>query len=337
MCQLLGMNCAAPTDFTFSFRGFSQRGGVTDVHSHGWGLAIYEGRGLRMFLDTLPCSSSPVAALVANYPIKTYNMLAHIRFATQGGVSLENVHPFQREMWGIQWSFAHNGEVPKFSSSYCPNSLHPTLGRTTCHDIFYNPVGDTDSEGVFCAILNALRAEFDALPTLPVLHETIRRLCEEIIHGESDSTIFNFLLGCGPYTQFAFSWPGQRPGSQVWNGLYYIVREPPFRCADLIDAEYSIDFSKVTSPSDRVAVIATKPLTSEPGWKEFQRGELIMFDHGKPYRAPGECECVEQQGRGLCSKVFANKLQRLSTSAPVHSSPLTNMFSTAGDMSQWYV
>lgn len=102
MCQLLGMNCAAPTDFTFSFRGFSQRGGVTDVHSHGWGLAIYEGRGLRMFLDTLPCSSSPVATLVANYPIKTYNMLAHIRFATQGGVSLENVHPFQREMVSTQ-------------------------------------------------------------------------------------------------------------------------------------------------------------------------------------------------------------------------------------------
>lgn len=98
MCQLLGMNCASPTDFSFSFLGFSQRGGVTDIHSHGWGLAIYEGRGLRMFLDTLPCSSSPIATLVANYPIKTYNMLAHIRFATQGEVTLENVHPFQREM-----------------------------------------------------------------------------------------------------------------------------------------------------------------------------------------------------------------------------------------------
>ncbi|MFI7917284.1 class II glutamine amidotransferase, partial [Acinetobacter baumannii] len=24
MCQLLGMNCATPTDITFSFRGFSQ-------------------------------------------------------------------------------------------------------------------------------------------------------------------------------------------------------------------------------------------------------------------------------------------------------------------------
>lgn len=37
MCQLMGMNCAALTDFTFSFRGFARRGGDTDVHSHGWG------------------------------------------------------------------------------------------------------------------------------------------------------------------------------------------------------------------------------------------------------------------------------------------------------------
>ena len=33
----MGMNCAALTDFTFSFRGFARRGGDTDVHSHGWG------------------------------------------------------------------------------------------------------------------------------------------------------------------------------------------------------------------------------------------------------------------------------------------------------------
>ena len=62
MCQLLGMNCAAPTDFGFSFRGFCRRGGHTDIHSHGWGLAIYEGKGLRTFLDPLPAAESPVAA-----------------------------------------------------------------------------------------------------------------------------------------------------------------------------------------------------------------------------------------------------------------------------------
>ena len=42
MCQLLGMNCNTPTDVTFSFSGFAQRGGVTDHHSDGWGIAFFE-------------------------------------------------------------------------------------------------------------------------------------------------------------------------------------------------------------------------------------------------------------------------------------------------------
>ena len=103
---------------------------------------------------------------------------------------------------------------------------------------------------------------------------------------------------------FAYSWPGRRAGSKVWNGLHYIVREPPFSTAKLIDDDYTIDFAGVTTPSDRVAVITTKPLTNEEGWTEFKRGELIMFDNGLPYATPEKCEFVEAQGRGLKSKCF---------------------------------
>jgi predicted glutamine amidotransferase len=157
---------------------------------------------------------------------------------------------------------------------------------------------------VFCAILDSLKAEFHELPTLPVLHKFIKKICDEIVSGHFDDTIFNFLLGCGQYTMFAYSWPGSRPNSKVWNGLWYIVRQPPFHAANLIDCDYSIDFSRVTTTDDRVAVIATKPLTNELEWKEFKRGELIMFDHGIPYSDPNLCGIVEKQGRGLQSKVF---------------------------------
>jgi len=311
MCQLLGMNCATPTDFNFSFRGFAKRGGETDKHEHGWGLAVYEGRGLRTFLDPLPASKSPVAELVERYPMKTLNMMAHIRYATQGAVNLENVHPFQREMWGIQWSFAHNGEVPKYTNQeQYINS--PLLGRTKRQETIYLPVGDTDSEAVFCAILNGLRAEFTKLPTLPVLYATLERFCGEIVSGHEESTIFNFLLGCGQYTLFAYSWPGARPGSQVWNGLYYTVRRPPFSQAQLVDVDYAVDFAEVTTSDDRVAVIATKPLTSNEEWTEFKRGQLLMFDHGHPYSELYDCEEVENQGHGLDSRCF-EKSSKAST------------------------
>lgn len=262
-------------------------------------------------------------------------MVAHIRYATQGEVSLENVHPFNRVWKGVQMTFCHNGDCPTFNNNNISNNISnsnsnsatvnndgdggdlPLLGKTTAKDVIYHPVGDTDSEAVFCAILNALSVEFpEGLPTLPVLHEFLSILCDEIIQGHPEATIFNFLLGCGQYTLFAYSWPGKRQGSKVWNGLYYLIRQPPFSTAKLLDTDYEIDFRRVTTPADRVAIITTKPLTEEPGWTEFKRGELIMFDKGLPYRTPKCCEYVEEQGRGLYSKAVKSKCIRSPSRCP---------------------
>ena len=273
-------------------------------------------------------------------------MVSHIRYATRGEVRLENVHPFQREMWGIPWCFAHNGDVSYFDrKSYLTrDDAGVTNDNNTNHDDndhwndmntsrvnrqvgtcvaipwigdsigvkdngerHYNPVGKTDSEALFCAILNALRARFDTLPTLPVLHDAIASLCDEIVAKDVDSgghTILNFLLGCGPHIQFAYSWPGARPGSSVWNGLHYLVREPPFGKAHLSDCDYTIDFSTVTKEDDRVAVIATAPLTDDETWVEINKGQLILFDDGLPHKAPRECVDVEQRRHGLESDVI---------------------------------
>lgn len=137
-----------------------------------------------------------------------------------------------------------------------------------------------------------------------VLYEAIQRLCSEIIRGNESETIFNFLLGCGQYTMFAFSWPGSRPGSSVWNGLHYLVRYPPFSKAKLKDIDYAVDFNDTNGEDDRVAIIATKPLTTNENWKEFKRGQLLMFDFGLPYSKPYECAAIEKCGRGLSSRVM---------------------------------
>lgn len=114
MCQLLGMNCNVPTDICFSFTGFQARGGLTDHHTDGWGITFFEGKGVRQFLDPMASAHSPVADFIKNYPIKSKNVIAHIRKATQGEVKLENTHPFVREIWGQYWSFAHNGDLKGF-------------------------------------------------------------------------------------------------------------------------------------------------------------------------------------------------------------------------------
>jgi glutamine amidotransferase len=56
----------------------------------------------------------------------------------------------------------------------------------------------------------------------------------------------------------------------------------PFKPAQLIDLDVEVDFSQVTTPEDRVAVITTEPLTQNETWQAFQPGEMILFQHGKP-------------------------------------------------------
>ncbi len=54
MCQLLGMNCATPTDVTFSFTGFAARGGLTDHHADGFGVAFFEDKAAACLSTTSP-------------------------------------------------------------------------------------------------------------------------------------------------------------------------------------------------------------------------------------------------------------------------------------------
>ncbi len=253
MCQLLGMNCNTPTDICFSFEGFHTRGGLTDVHRDGWGIAFFEGTGCRSFLDIRPAADSPVAELVRRYPIRSMNAIAHIRKATQGVVALENTHPFVRELWGRYWLFAHNGDLKDFA---------PVFGGG------FRPVGSTDSERAFCLILDTLKARFpDGPPEAPLLFEALRGVIRAIAtHGECNVLLSNgdFLLAhCSTH-------------------LSYLVRQAPFSVAHLKDRDLTVDFSELTTHDDRVAIIATAPITDNEEWIRIEPGTTLVFVDGAP-------------------------------------------------------
>lgn len=271
MCQLLGMNCNVPTDICFSFAGFQARGGATDIHADGWGIAFFEGRGVRLFLDPQPSCSSPIAEFVRNYPIRSKNVIAHIRKATQGSVGLENTHPFRRELWGRYWIFAHNGNLRDF---------HPEFDGT------FLPVGLTDSEHVFCWLLQTLRQHFgNSCPEPAELFAELHRLTLQVAeHGE-----FNFLLSNGDYL-FA----------HASTKLNYIVRQAPFAQAHLSDQDLTVDFQAVTNPHDRVAIIATQALTDNEVWLSMPPGTLWWFEEGCVIQTQ-----VTQAGRRQSPKLSA--------------------------------
>jgi len=47
----------------------------------------------------------------------------------------------------------------------------------------------------------------------------------------------------------------------------------------------TVDFRELTSPSDRVAVIATTPLTDNEVWTSIPPDQLVVFRDGAPIPA----------------------------------------------------
>lgn len=250
MCQLLGMNCNTPTDIVFSFEGFRRRAGLTDCHSDGFGIAFFEGRGVRIFRDNRPASLSPIADCVKQYKIKSLNVIAHIRKATQGAVSIENTHPFIREIWGENWVFAHNGnlkDLPNMSESFC------------------QPIGSTDSEAAFCYMVEFLKSRFKKKPTEMQIFQAIQEVSKELAaHGT-----FNFILSNGEWMIAHCS-----------TNLHYLVRKAPFGKAHRIDDDGVIDFNDYAKDGDKVTIITTFPLTKDEPWTKMENGGFVFFKEG---------------------------------------------------------
>jgi predicted glutamine amidotransferase len=249
MCQLLGMNANTPTDVMFSFTGFATR---AQEHKDGFGIAFFEDKGVRLFVDTSSARESPVAEMVRGYPIRSQNIVAHIRKATQGRVALENTHPFVRELWGRYWVFAHNGDL----GDYAPR-LHGA----------FRPVGTTDSERAFCWLMQELAKSHASVPPIGELTATLAELMPRVAaHG-----VFNAMLD-----------NGQALWAHCSTHLHHIVRQHPFARASLQDEDVTVDFAQQTSPRDRVAVVVTEPLTKDERWVPFAPGEIRVFVEGAP-------------------------------------------------------
>lgn len=256
MCQLLGMSCKEPATINFSLEGFTARGGLTDEHKDGWGIAFFEKNNWQVFIDEKPAAHSPLIEHIKQQQIKSRTILAHIRKATVGEVQLRNCHPFKRTLWGLDWIFSHNGDLKNFA---------PALsGR-------FKPDGETDSELAFCYMLQRLEellpsATADNLPSAKELHHTLAELSREI----AAFGIFNIMLSNG---QVLFTYCS--------TSLAYVKRKYPFTRATLIDRELSIDLGAYNSHVDEMILIATKPLTRDESWVVYQAGESLLFSHGE--------------------------------------------------------
>lgn len=250
MCELLGMSFNQPIKPTLSFRGFRHRG---ESNPHGWGLAFYPDKSVQVIKEPIKASGSSLSEFIENYPqIKSKIFIAHVRYTSVGSKSHKNTHPFQRELDGRDFVFAHNGTLHNYNGLF--------TGRFT-------PVGKTDSEHAFCHIINYIEEREINRWTAKHFRWLWNQLKTVNNHGN-----FNCIFSDGEYLFCYYDKKG-------YNGLCFVQRKAPFNTVRLEDEDFEINLTEEKDPSQKGFIIATRRLTDER-WENFHPEELIAFKNG---------------------------------------------------------
>lgn len=265
MCELFAMSSRIPTTVRFSLEEFSRRGGLAGPHKDGWGFAYYVEGDVRLLKETEPASDSACVRFVQEHPFTSDVVVSHIRKATQGTLALRNCQPFQRELGGAMHVFAHNGDLD--------------MGRVRRELAlgWHRPVGETDSEHAFCALLERLRPLWLEHGGVPPLEERLSAVARfaAVLRALGPA---NFLYADG---DALFAHGHRRRHGELGirpPGLHWLCRS----CSGDADALHTEGLSiEASGARQEVALFASVPLTAEPGWRPFAEGELMLARAGR--------------------------------------------------------
>lgn len=270
MCELFGMSARMPATVTLSLGRFARQGGDEAPHRDGWGVAYYEEGDVRRLRGVDAAAESPWVAFLREQGLSSETVIAHVRKANEGRVALRNTHPFTRELDGRMHAFAHNGHLHGFQDAL------PLAGH-------WRPVGETDSEHAFCALLERLRplwrdVELGGVPPLEARHAAVAGFAEALrALGPA-----NFLYADGD-ALFAHAdrrkW--EDDGAVRPPGLHRLTRSCPLDPSSPIAG----GGVRVEQGPQTVQLFASVPLTDEP-WEPMAEGDLVAARAGE-LAAPG--------------------------------------------------
>lgn len=261
MRELFGMSSRNPATVTLSLSIMAEHGGNTAPHKDGWGIAYYEDSDIRLLRDTTCASHSPWVQFVEQQEIRSTLVLSHIRKASAGIVAIKNTQPFSRELGGHVHVFAHNGHLPTLRK-------HTRFQSDT-----FRPIGDTDSEFGFCALLERLKPLWrtETRPDVAARLDVVAEFASDLrILGPA-----NFLY-CDGEVLFAHGHRRkQADGEFKPPGMHILHRI----CANVDPFSESAGVS-VTAHSQNVILVASVPLTSE-AWEPLREGEVLAIANGE--------------------------------------------------------
>jgi len=262
MCELFAMCSRRPADVTISLEALASHGSPAGPAPDGWGVAYYDERDIRLIKEADPASDSACVRLIEEKHLASSLVIAHIRKASEGAIKLSNSQPFARELGGRMHVFAHNGDVPGVFED-------PRFGLD-----WFHPVGDTDSEHAFCALLARLTPLWsEGVPTTEDRIDAVTRFASDLRELGAANFLYSDaqLLIAHSHVR---RWPPDdrlRPP-----GLHVLRRSSPVAPPILDSPGVCVESAH---EEQRVTLVASVPLSDEP-WIPLGEGEVRVFEAG---------------------------------------------------------
>jgi glutamine amidotransferase len=235
---------------------------LSEQHPDGWGVAYYVEGTPHLTRSAVSALSDRVFQKVSGV-VASETVLAHVRKATQGTLSVLNCHPFQHG----RWVFAHNGDVPNFAEhrERLVQEVSPRLRRYI--------LGETDSEVIFFLVLTqllrygALSSRYevaDVVSSVTNAVELVRSVCD----GESSKSLLTCILTDG----------GTMVGYQGGKELHFSTYKS--RCSDRGVCPSLSASCEAPSPDGQVnhLIFSSQPLSGENVWQPMSPGEVVAVD-----------------------------------------------------------
>ena len=263
MCELLAMSSRRPTRLTFSLETLAAHGAATGRNRDGWGAAFYQDNDVAIFREPTAAGDSALIRFIEKRGPSTTLAMSHIRRATRGEVALANTQPFARELAGRMHVFAHNGNLPGIEQS-----------GNLAFDC-YQPIGTTDSEHAFCALLERISILWDSTSAVPTVEKRLSGVTQFAAELREIGPA-NFLYTDGD-TLFAH---GHRriqasTGKVAPPGLWLL----PCRCG--INDEPLYASGLTLGPGFEEGMLIASVALTGGNWRPFAEGEVVAVSAGQ--------------------------------------------------------
>ena len=223
MCDLFGLSCNESDRATRSLPLFSE---YARSNRDGWGIGWFEGN--TAIVHRAACRADLDDAFYESVDnARSHNIIAHIRYATQGENRECNCHPFTRHHNGRDWLLAHNGWVTGAGD-------HP------------DAEGDTDSESIFHEIMDNV-IEYQNSGSIRGKYPALKRAIKRVFQSYHGTVNLNLLISDGNML-YAFHHYDGKP-------MYMLRRSKEYGGAILISTRKLTEEEWEEIPSDRLLAI----------------------------------------------------------------------------------